>query len=118
MTEEKLSERLWDSIRGADSNIHDLIKEVEALEAKVKTLTENLEICHESYEALRLYTWGKDGVETRLAKAQDVLKDICHHVGKDCWANCKGDYTGNLPTSCLTYRIFDTMTSEKALDNP
>jgi chromosome segregation ATPase len=50
-----------------------------------------------------------DEMKDRLAKAQDVLKDICHHVEKNCFATCKGDWSG---TSCLTYRIFDAMNGE------
>ena len=48
-------------------------------------------------------------LEGRIDSANDVLSDICHHVAKDCFATCKGDYTGNLPTSCLTYRIWDAL---------
>ena len=45
-------------------------------------------------------------MEPRLAEAEKVLKDICHHVSKDCFATCRGDWSG---TACLTYRIWDAM---------
>ena len=44
--------------------------------------------------------------ESRIYAVTQVLKDICHHVDKDCFATCKGDYSG---TSCLTYRIWDAL---------
>lgn len=43
------------------------------------------------------------------ARAQDtgrVLKDICHHVDKDCFATCHGDWSG---TSCWTYRLNEAL---------
>ncbi len=45
-------------------------------------------------------------LENRIDRTEEVLKDICHHVGKDCFATCKGDWSG---TSCYTYRIWDAL---------
>jgi hypothetical protein len=48
-------------------------------------------------------------LQDRIDATDEVLKDICHHVNSLCFATCKGDYSGNLPTSCLTYRIWDAL---------
>jgi hypothetical protein len=44
----------------------------ERYEAEVKTLTDDLAVCSESYEALRLHTWGKNSAEAR-ARAREAV---------------------------------------------
>ena len=71
----------------------ELLEENCVLEAKTKQLGKDNTDLFNDYES-------------RIYAVTQVLKDICHHVDKDCFATCKGDYSG---TSCLTYRIWDAL---------